>query len=144
MSPSWPAPTRAAHWRFVETEGWELLRNATGSVGHHYRYRLETEDDVLLTRISHPPSARETYGNKMWKAILRDQLKVGEEEFWACVNDGILPERSRPDEPDRGEGPPPEVVALLINRVGLSDSEVRKMSSDEAIARLNEYWARGR
>ena len=80
----------------------------------------------------------------MWKAILRDQLKVSEDEFWACVNDGILPERSRPEAPVGPPGPPPEVVALLINRVGISDSEVRQMSSDEAIARLNQYWANGR
>ncbi|MEX2279995.1 MAG: type II toxin-antitoxin system HicA family toxin, partial [Acidimicrobiia bacterium] len=126
----------------METEGWELLRDATGGVGHHYTYRLDTGEDVLRTRISHPPSAKATYGPQMWKAILRDQLKVSEEEFWACVRDRKVPHRSSSDQPDRGDGPPPEVVALLVNRVGLSDDDVRAMTRDEAIERLNAFWAR--
>ena len=142
MSGAWPAPTRAAHQKFVETEGWVQLTGSTGKTGDHYRYRLVTDDDILQTRISHPPSAKQTYGPSRWKHILRDQLKVSEPAFWACVRDRILPERSQPvtrQEP----AIPLQVVDLLINKVGLDEDIVRGMTKDAAIERLNRYWTEG-
>jgi len=136
---NWPAPTREAHQRFVETEGWEVLAGATGKTGDHLRYQLRVGGDILRTRISHPPSAEHTYGPSRWSHILGDQLKVGEAEFWACVDDGILPTRSQPTTRPRPEIPL-EIVNLLINRAGLDPDAVRGMTKAEAIERLNRYW----
>lgn len=143
MSRSWPAPTRSAHKKFVEIEGWEPAAGATGKTGEHLRYQLRVADDTLRTRISHPPSAKHTYGHKRWSHILQEQVKVTEAEFWACVRDGELPQRLGPAARSRPPGPPIEVVNLLVTRVGLDEDEVRSMTREKAIERLNRYWMEG-
>lgn len=78
----------------------------------------------------------------MWSHILRDQLGVTEEEFWACVQDGQLPDRGAPPEPTR-EPIPTGLLWQLINRVGLPEDEVAAMTKEEAIERLNRFWLTG-
>ncbi len=138
----WPAPTRAAHDQFCRDEGWTVVRNATGKKNvHHITYELALADGtVLRTRISRPPD-RSNYGASMWAHILRDQLAVDEASFWACVNDGVAPDRGGAKE--RADTIPLEVVQLLLNRVGMSETEVGKLSRAEAIARLNQFWQEG-
>lgn len=87
--------------------------------------------------MSRPPN-KETYGPALWVHILRDQLSVDEAVFWACVNDGVVPDRG-------GRKPsvdalPADVVHLLKIRLHLSDQEIRALSKDEAIERLKELW----
>ena len=92
MSASRPQPTRADHERFVLSEGWRKVPST-----HHETYELDLPDGrVLRTRISRPPN-RTTYGARMWAHILRDQLDVTAEEFWACVRDGVVPDRTPDD-----------------------------------------------
>ena len=138
----WPVPTRAAHDQFCRNEGWTVVRNATGKKNvHHITYELALPDGtVLRTRISRPPD-RSNYGASMWAHILRDQLAVDEAFFWVCVNDGVAPDRGGAKE--RAETIPLEVVQLLLNRVGMSETEVGKLSRAEAIARLNQFWQEG-
>lgn len=78
----------------------------------------------------------------MWKHILRDQLDVDESTFWACVRDGIEPDRGRPKPATATL--PADLVHMLISRVGLRESEIVRMSKDEAVARLQRYWTEGR
>jgi len=138
----WPVPTRADHQRFCETEGWTRVRDARGRSGtHHVTYELALPDGrVLRTRISHPPD-RTGYGRSLWAHVLRDQLDVDEERFWACVHDGVLPDRGV--SPGRPGALPADLVHLLIHRVGLVESEVAEMSRIEAIARLEKFWTGG-
>ena len=119
-----------------------MVRNATGKKNvHHLTYELALADGtVLRTRISRPPD-RSSYGASMWAHIWRDQLAVGEAAFWACVNEGTAPDRGGARE--REGTIPLEVVQLLLNRVGLSETEVAKLSRAEAIARLNQFWQQG-
>jgi hypothetical protein len=140
---SWPAPTRADHAAFCQAEGWQLVRDARGrSVAHHVTYELHLSDGrVLRTRISRPPN-RTTYGAGIWRAILRDQLCVSEAEFWACVKDGEVPERSVV-RPVAETAIPAQVVHTLIHQVGIPEAEVAAMGRDEAIARLNRFWTEG-
>ncbi|MGI5246599.1 hypothetical protein [Dactylosporangium sp. CA-139066] len=140
---SWPTPTRQDHQKFCEIEGWEPVRTARGGTGtHHLTYELALPDGrILRTRISHPPD-RGTYGPGIWSHILRDQLDVAEDVFWACVRDGVRPARGKPEAPP-AEPIPVEVVHLLITRVGLTEPDVARLTKDEAIARLNEYWTEG-
>jgi len=139
---NWPQPTRSHHEQFCKAEEWERVRNARGKSGsHHATYELELPDGrILRTRISHPVD-RTGYGPAIWSHILRDQLGVAEQEFWACVLDGVLPDRGTPRH-DR-ESLPADLVHLLIHRVGLSDDEVSAMSKAEAIARVQEFWMKG-
>ncbi|MFY1694850.1 MULTISPECIES: hypothetical protein [unclassified Solwaraspora] len=95
---------------------------------------------ILRTRISHPVD-RTAYGPSLWSHILRDQLDVAEDEFWACTRDGTLPKRSDPTVPTASL--PAELVHLLVHRVGLTEPEVAAMTKEQAVARLNRYWADG-
>jgi hypothetical protein len=138
VSPSWPQPNRAVHKQFVTAEGWDEVESR-----HHDTYELVLPNgDVLRTRISRPPSKKHTYGKAMWSHILRDQLAVTAAEFWACVNDGELPDRGA-DYSAPADAIPLDVVRLLIDRVGLTEQQIKGMSADEAIARLNRFWTTG-
>jgi hypothetical protein len=139
---SWPQATRQAHEGFCDVEGWKPVRDARGRTGtHHVTYEFALPDGrILRTRISHPVD-RSTYGHSLWSHILRDQLQVSEPEFWSCVRDGVKPDRGMPEPPARAL--PADLAYMLINRVGLSDSEVAAMSKAEAVERLNRYWTEG-
>lgn len=137
---TWPALTREDHEAFCKTEGWQPVRDARGKTGtHHVTYELHLHDGrILRTRISHPVS-RNTYGPRIWAHILRDQLDVDQAAFWACVRDGLKPDRGEPEAP--AGALPADLVHLLLTRVRLSEAEVAAMSKDEAIARMQQYWA---
>jgi hypothetical protein len=131
-------PTRKDHQSFCLTEGWTQVRNARGKGGHHVTFELTLPDgQVLRTRISHPPN-RQTYGPSIWAHILRDQLQVSEDEFWACVREKNVPRRSRAEL--AMPSIPAGVVAQLLSH-GVEESEVRLMSRVEAIERLNLIWS---
>ncbi len=112
---SWPAPTRKDHEAFCKAEGWKLQKNARGTTGDHFIYELELQDGR--------------------------QLDVDAAVFWACVRGEALPRRGDPEPP--AEALPAEVAYLLRERVRLSDSEIATLTKDEAIARLQRYWAEG-
>lgn len=134
-----PEPTRKDHQQFCLNEGWRQVCNARGKSGHHATFELTLLDgETLRTRISHPPN-RKTYGPSMWAHILREQLHVSEDEFWACVREKKVPQRSRglPAMPSIPAG----VVAQLLSH-GVEESEVRLMSRSEAIERLNLIWSK--
>jgi hypothetical protein len=140
---TWPQATREDHERFGQAEDWRRVRDATGRTGtHHVTYELALPDgQVLRTRISHPPG-RTGYGASLWSHILRDQLKVTQEVFWACVRDGTPPDRGTPAVP--AQALPADVVYLLLTRVGLTEGEIRQLSRSEAIASLQQYWTEGK
>jgi hypothetical protein len=139
---SWPRPTRKDHEQFCRVEEWKRVRDARGRCGTpHVTYELGLPDGrVLRTRISHPVD-RTDYGRGLWGHILRDQLQVDEGAFWACVRDGVQPDRGLPAVP--AQALPAELVHLLIHRVGLEDAEVAVMSKADAVARLQRFWTEG-
>ncbi len=130
-----PAASRNDHQRFCELEGWRKVRNAKGRSGtHHITYELALPDGAILrTRISHPPD-RSTYGKAMWSHILRDQLQVTEEEFWACVRDGARPSRGQPEQPKHAV--PAALVHQLVVTFRVPETEVATMTKQEAVERL--------
>lgn len=135
---SYPQPTRADHQAFCEIEGWRQIRNATGHSGHHVTYELALPDgQILRTRISRPPN-RSTYGPSLWSHILRDQLAVSADEFWACVRERTIPGRGA-TAPNR-ESIPAAIVRQL-HRHGVPESEIREMTRKEAITRATEFWS---
>ena len=130
-------PTRKDHQTYCLNEGWTRVRNARGKGVHHVTFDLTLPDGrILRTRISHPPN-RQAYGPSIWAHILRDQLQVSEQEFWACVRGKKVPQRGRvePSAPSIPAG----LVAQLLSH-GVEESEVRVMSRAEAIERLNLIW----
>jgi hypothetical protein len=139
---SWPQPTREVHDRFCQIEEWRRVRDARGRTGiHHVTYELDLPDGrVLRTRVSRPVD-RGNYGYGMRRHILRDQLDISEQAFWACVQDGIKPDRGAPKTPP--DALPADLVHLLISRVGLSETDIAAMSKEDALARLQKYWIDG-
>lgn len=119
------------------------MRDARERSGtHHVTYELALDDGQMLrTGISHPVG-RQTYGRRLWGHILRDQLHVDETAFWACVRDGVPPDRGAATPPSTSL--PADLVALLISRVGLSEQDVSVMTRDDAIVRVERYWSKGR
>ena len=136
----WPTATRKDHQRFCTTEGWRRTTDATGRTGtHHVTYEMDLPDGrALRTRISHPVD-RSDYGPSLWRHVLRDQLVVTDEEFWACATEGRPPLRGAPT----AAALPAELAHLLLHTVGLTDDEVAAMTKDQAVARLNEFWTTG-
>ena len=137
-----PLP-HSAHRQFVETEKWERKGTSRGTtkIGDHFRYFLTLADGRRLTTwVSHGPGQIDDLN--LVAHILRDQLEVSEDDFWACVNDGTLPPRPAPTTPQgSGEKLDYKLVRNLISKVGLTEDEVRKLPRDEAIRRRTDYLA---
>ncbi|KGM13646.1 hypothetical protein [Cellulomonas bogoriensis] len=136
-----PPGDRHTHRVFCETEGWEVRTSARGRRGQdHVTFELSLPDGrVLLTRVSHPVD-RTTYGRSISSHILRDQLDVTEDEFWACVQDGTLPARSREETPDRSL--PAWLVQHLLD-AGITAEAISAMDEHDAKATLGRIWSGG-
>jgi len=138
-----PSPTRKHHLTFCTREGWTEVRSSRGKgVAHHVTFELSIPDGrILRTRISRPPD-RSEYGPRLWAHILRDQLDVTVNEFWACVTHRVVPSRGAP--PAAGGGLPADLVNQLLHRVGLSEFEVAAMTTKQAADRMARFWATGK
>ena len=138
---SYPVPTREAHQIFCEVEGWTKRRTARGRTGtHHVNYELDLPDGrILRTRISHPPD-RTNYGRSIWAHILRDQLDVGEEEFWNCVQNSVKPDRGVPETPESAL--PADLVYQLVTKLDLGSEHIASLTQQDAVQLLAEYWSR--
>lgn len=136
----YPPATRQDHERFCVVEGWAPRPSARGKKTHHVNYELNLPDGrILYTRVSHPVD-RSGYGASLWSHILRDQLDVSADDFWACVNDGRLPDRGQLPE-RQSEALPVGVVTTLVNVFHIPEADVRAMTKAEAIQRLAQGYA---
>lgn len=117
-----------------------LVPRATGApVRHHATYELALDDgSILRTRISRPVD-RTTYAPSMWAHILRDQLQVTADVFWACVRDEVLPTRSMVV-PRHPRALPLHVVHELVTRVGMTPEAAAALTLAEATAALDLWW----
>lgn len=137
--------THAAHRKFVETEGWEKKGTATGKKksGDHHRYTLRlATGDILYTRVSHGTGQLDNPNTVA--AVFRIQLEVTEDDFWSCVDNGVLPPRPQPDKPktpaDSLDAP---LMRNLIRKVGLSITDVAKLTKDEAVKIWQDHLTAG-
>jgi hypothetical protein len=131
-----PAPTREHHDTFCVTEGWTLVRGATGQpVAHHRTYELGLWDGrVLRTRISRPVNGS-NYGKSVWSHILREQLEVTADQFWACVIESVLPDRGAPA-PARADAALPLYLVVELGRYGVDAAHLEGLNAGEAQALL--------
>ena len=61
--------------RYCEKNGWEQYKKGT----HHYFYRKYVNGKMLKTYVSH--SLGKEIPPRIWKEILKNQIKTTEEEF---------------------------------------------------------------
>ena len=136
-----PAPDRERHDDFCVFERWEIVHGSAGKpVQHHRTYELVIPSgDILRTRISKPID-RTTYSASMWSAILRDQLKVTNDEFWDCVQNKVLPDRGGAHPTPNPKALPLHLVNELIERVGMAPEDAIELTLEEALQRMNDYW----
>lgn len=124
VSEAHPPAARDDHDQFCTTEGWELKRGATGRpVRHHRTYTLRLWDRrILRTRISRPVNSTQ-YAASLWAHILRHQLEVEADAFWACVRNRLLPDRGEPTAPDLSKAVPLYLFRALQG-LGVSQNEI--------------------
>lgn len=107
---------------------------------HHRTYELMIPSfEILRTRISKPVD-RTTYSASMWSVILRDQLKVTNDEFWDCVQNKVLPDRGGAAGQPNRTALPLHLLNQLIERVGMTPEEAIELTLEEALQRMNDYW----
>ncbi len=80
-------PTWAQVERFCRIDGWREVRRT----GHVHFEKLLADGTLLRTHRSH--ASRKTMSPGRFKAILRHQLRVGEDEFWRAIETGEPVER---------------------------------------------------
>ena len=134
----------ADHRKFVEIEGWTKTGTASSSkkTGDHFRYTLAlSTGEILYTRISH--GSGQLDDAKLIGAIFRTQLEVTEADFYRCVEIGILPPRPQTVPERAAEGLDATLARNLIRKVGLSQTQVAKMSKAQAVAAWNKYLSEG-
>ncbi len=128
---------------YVLHDGWTEepgLARGRARTGDHRRYRKELVDGTIL-RTKAPHGLRDDIGSDLFRHILRDQLRVTEERFWAVVHGTAIQEEPTP--PEAGALPGWLVERLLLT-VGLSEADVRSMTPDEARAAWDAYRGRPR
>lgn len=122
---------------FLRADDWTMTRETS----HEFFEKLLPNGDLLRTHISR--SRHKTLSRGRFRAILRDQLRVSETDFWNAVRAGrpvIRPSAS--DEPPAQH--PAWVMRVLVDGLHLPVSEIEKLSSDEARRRVDEFHSRPR
>lgn len=123
---------------YVTNDGWveePNLARGRRRTGDHRRFFRELPDGSRLrTKVSHDERAE--IGPDLFHRILRDQLRVTEDQFWAVVRGRVGPKASPATEV---EPIPGWLVTRLILTAGLSEDQVGRMTRAEAEAAWIEY-----
>ncbi|MGH2969600.1 MAG: hypothetical protein ACRDK0_11125 [Solirubrobacteraceae bacterium] len=127
--------------RFCRIDGWQQDTSVGGSRQRHIRYEKQvTGQAALRTQVSHDRSSTPSPGR--WKAILRNQLKITEEQFWEALRSGDPVDRTPPPPPPT---PTPVVdwVREGLRRAGLRDEQIDALEDVEAQQELYRLWSGG-
>lgn len=133
-----------AHRKFVETEGWSKKTKANSKkTGDHHRYELTlATGEVLSTRISHGAGSIED--PNVVASVFREQLQVSEADFWACVDDGVLPPRPQPATDERpGPAIDAKLMRNLVRKVGMSAAELEGITPEQAVQIWTDWLING-
>ena len=132
-------PTFKELRRFVEVEGWTDKDVRSGKKkGDHHRYVFTTPTgDRLYTRASH--GRGQPQDADLFRHLLRDQLAIDEEQFWAAVDQGKAPTRTTPTTQQSGPGIDAKLARNLLTKVGVSPVDLSQMTQSDAVERWN-YW----
>ncbi|MDJ0314793.1 hypothetical protein [Arthrobacter sp. H35-D1] len=63
---------------------------------------------------------------------------VGDDEFWACVEDGVIPARGAV--PVSAATLPLALVWQLTHTAGIDEHIVAAMTKAQAVQAINDYW----
>jgi hypothetical protein len=132
-----------ATWRdlvkFFKADDWRETRR-TGDI--HYEKILATSEVLHSSR----PSGKtdEAIGKDLFKGILRVQLRVSEQDFWACIQSGRPVSRPATPEAPPAASLPVWLAQRLTSEVGLYPDDLKGMTEEEGKRRLDEFRSRPR
>jgi hypothetical protein len=122
---------------FLKHDRWSAGRRR--STDHDHFTKTLPDGEILITRISR--SGQKTMSGGRFKAILSDQLRVGEAQFWEVLRTKTPATRPVP-------APEPELLSLPLwlahelERCGISPQEIEKLDEPRAKALLAEVRSR--
>ncbi len=132
---------KSVTWQDVEAFLAADLWIAGRKTGHDFYEKLLPNGELLRTHISRAGSKGMSPGR--FRAILRNQLKVGEDDFWEAIRAGRPAAR-----PSEVEEPPPQhaawVVRVLVIELHLTPSEIQALSVEDALRMVNALRSRPR
>jgi hypothetical protein len=123
---------------FLRYDGWEEDR----ATGHDFFEKSLPDGEILRTHASR--SGSKTMSPGRFKAILSDQLRLGEAEFWEVLRTEAPAPRPSPAL-DPGPAWLPLWLALALERdVGLTREQIADLDENEARRLLDEARSRPR
>jgi hypothetical protein len=128
-------PTWGEIERFCRIDGWRESRRTD----HVFFEKVLADGTVLRTHRSF--ASDKTMSPGRFKAILRNQLRVSEEDFWGALETG---------EPVTRPGEPPEaalaipayLVRVLKDELHKTEAEIAEVTPEEAERLVHEHWSR--
>jgi hypothetical protein len=134
-------PTYAELLRFVTVEGWTDKDAAAGRrKGDHHRFVFTAPTgERLFTRVSH--GVGQYQDPDLFRHILRDQLHIDADQFWAAVDAGVVPSRPLPAPKDPGSAIEAKLARALIRRAGVAPTDLVGLTQAEAVARWDQWLA---
>lgn len=130
---------------FLRADRWTLVKvkqRGRRRMRHVPYEKMLSDGRVLRTRISHDRGASISPGR--FRAVLRYELEVTREQFWAAIRTGEPVNRiqEEPDEPEKPADHPAWVVAVLAGKLHLGHEEIARLSPEEAQQKVEDYWSR--
>ncbi len=141
MTPN--APTWGELEKFLGVDRW--VRLPAGSRGgrsedHIFFEKILPDGRVLQTHISHSRRGRPSAGR--FAAILRGQLEVSREQFWAALQKGEPVDRPAVLEESDLVEHEAWVVAVLARELHMTAERIAALGIDDAKRRVLDHWSR--
>lgn len=131
-------PTWDEFREFLKHDSWEEDR----ATGHDFFEKTLPDGEILRTHASRSGSKTTSPGR--FKAILSDQLRLSEAEFWEVLRTRIPAPRPSPAPEPAPRSFPLWIAQALEREVGLTRNEIAEVDEDEARRLLVESRSRPR
>jgi hypothetical protein len=123
---------------FLKLDRWTEVR----STGHDFFEKVLPNGEILHTHSSR--SGAKTVSPGRFKAILSDQLRVSEAEFWETLRTGKPAGRPSPSPELPPASLPMWIVEALVREVGLTPGQIGGLGESEARALIDDVRSRPR
>lgn len=123
---------------FLKADGWIITRKT----GHEFHRKVLPNGEILETRASW--SGQKTMSPGRFKAILLDQLKVDQQQFWDVLRTGKPAVRPAPAVEPEPRSIPKWLDQALRRELGFGDDDFAGLTEHAAQALLDEGRSRPR
>lgn len=121
---------------FLKIDGWGQDR----STGHDFYEKVLPNGETLRSHTS--LAGKKTMSPGRFKAILADQLKVSEAEFWEALRTKRPVTRPSPQPQPAPASLPNWLRDALLDECGLSEADLVRLREDEAHELLTQHRSR--